>query len=149
MPGPLSAPVFIAGLAAAVAWNVLQERKVPGTLDRCCQLALLACRAMCLSAGQNLAALVEAHLETLDILVIDHFVVGKYRLLASTATTGSARARIAISPISRWSRRTVPSGALSEARTLSRSILGRLVRLLVVHTCSCFSLCVGTITCGW
>jgi hypothetical protein len=146
MPGPITARVFFAGLAAAVAWDVLQERKVPRTLDRCSQLALLACRAMGLAAGQNLATLIKAHLETLDVLVVDNLVIGEDWLLAAAATTASARP--AIPAISRRSRRTFPSGALSEARALGRSALGRLVRLLVVHTCKRFSLCIGTITRG-
>ena len=120
---------------------------MPGPLDRGRQLALLACGAMRLAARQNLAPLIKAHLETLDVLVVDNLVIGEDRLLAAAATTASARP--AIPAISRRSRRTFPSGALSEARTLCRSALGRLVRLLVVHTCKRFSLCIGTITRGW
>jgi hypothetical protein len=118
-------------LAAAIAGDVLQEGKVPGPLDRGRQLALLPCGAVSLAARQNLAPLIKAHLETLDVLVIDHLVVGENRLLAPAATTTPARP--AFAAISGWSRRTVPSGALSEARTLAWSAPGRLVRLLVVH----------------
>lgn len=107
---------------------------MPCPLDGSRQLSLLAGGAMGLAARKDLAPLVKAHLETLDVLVINHLVVGEDRLLATAASAASARARVP--SISRWSRRTVPSGALSEARTLSRSALGRLVRLLVVHTCT-------------
>lgn len=89
---------------------------------------------MRLAARQNLATLVETHLETLDVLVIDHFIVGEYRLLAPAAATRTTWAGFPIPSIPRWSSRTVPSGALSKARTLRGSILGRLVRLLAIHT---------------
>jgi hypothetical protein len=122
----------VRALAAAIARDVLQERKVSGPLDGGRQFPLLACRTMRLAPGKYLPALIETQLETLDVLVIDHFVVREDRLLAPAASTASPRA--GFPAISRWSRRTVPSGALSEARTLGWSAPGRLVRLLVVHT---------------
>ena len=104
-----------------------------GALDSGRQFALLACRTMRLAARQDLAPLVEAHFETLDVLVIDHFIVREHRLLAATASATSAWTGIPIPAIARWSRGTVPSSALSEARSLGGSAPGRLVRLLVVH----------------
>jgi hypothetical protein len=96
---------------------------------------------MRLAAGQDLAALVKAHLQTLDILVIDHLIVREDRLLPAATTTASAGSAITVSSISRRTRRTVTSGASTEARSLSRSALGRLVgRLLSIHSCLPFLL---------
>lgn len=121
-------------LPAAITRDVLQQCEMPRSFDRDRQLPLFARRAMRLAARQNLATLVETHLETLDVLVIDHFIVGEYRLLAPAAATRTTWAGFPIPSIPRWSSRTVPSGALSKARTLRGSILGRLVRLLAIHT---------------
>ena len=57
-----------------------------GALDRNRQFPLLACRTMGLAARQNLASLIKAHFKTLDVLVIDHFVVGEYWLLAASSS---------------------------------------------------------------
>ena len=126
-------------LPAAVARNVLQKSEVPGALDGDRQFPLLACRTMRLASWQNLAALVKTQFETLDVLVIDYLVIRKDCLLA--ATSGSTTTWSSISAVSGWSRRTITSGASTEARSLTRSALGRLVRLSVIHTCECFSLC--------
>ena len=122
-------------LAALITGDVLQEGEVPGSLDGHGQFALLPCRAMCLAARQNLAPLVQTHLKTLDVLVIDHLVVGEDSLLAPASSTATTTARsTGLATISGWARRTITSGACSEARSLLRSALGRLVRLLVIHT---------------
>jgi len=105
---------------------------MPGAFDRHGQFALLAGRAMGLAARQNLATLIKAHLETLDVLVIGHLVIGKNGLLAPSSTATAAWAT-GLTSIPRWARRTITSGACSEARSLLRSALGRLVRLLVIH----------------
>ena len=140
----------LSSLPAAIAGDVLQKGKMPGALNRHGQLALLACGAMRLPAGKNLPALVQTALQALDVLVVDHFVVGKNGLLAaSTASASASAASRRIPAVTIWSGRTVTSGARSEARSLTWSALGRLVRLLVVHTVQNFSLCPRTITCGW
>lgn len=97
--GQNAAPVPVFGdsvgrlaLSPSIGGDVLQEGEVPGPLDRNRQLALLACRTMRLPAGEDLAPLVQTHLETLDVLVIDHFVVGEDRLLAAARSPAPARA---------------------------------------------------------
>jgi hypothetical protein len=90
---------------------------------------------MRLATGQDLAALIKAHFQTLDVLVIDHFVVRENRLLPAATATATAGSAITVSSISRWTRRTVTSGASTEARSLNWSALGRLVgRLLSIHS---------------
>ena len=59
---------------------------MPGALDGDRQFPLLACRTMGLAAWQYFASLVETHFKTLDVLVIDHLVVGKNWLLAATSS---------------------------------------------------------------
>jgi hypothetical protein len=134
----MSEPCFYfiewAGLAAAIARDVLQERQMAGPLDRDGQLTLFAGGAMGLAAGQYLAALVQTHLETLDVLVIDHLIVGENGLLAPASAATTATWATALASITGWARRTITSGACSEARSLRRSVPGRLVRLLVIHT---------------
>src|SRR3954452_11697080 len=103
-------------LATSVARYVLEQGDVTRALDRDGQFPLLASGAMCLASRKNLPALIETHLKTLDVLVIDHFVVGKNGLLAPARSATPSTARpTGLATISAWSRRTITSGACSEA----------------------------------
>ncbi len=85
--------ILQANLPALVNRNKRQQGKVPRALDRNGQLALNAGRAMRLPSWKNLAPLVDREPQSRNVLVIDNFVVGKDRLLASrgtaTASTGA------------------------------------------------------------
>jgi len=79
-----------ANLPALVNRNKRQQGKMPRALDRNGQLALNAGRAMCLPSWKNLAPLVDCETQSRNVLVIDNFVVGKDRLLASRRTATSS-----------------------------------------------------------
>ena len=65
---------------------------MPGAFDRHGQFPLLAGGAMRLPARKNLPALVQTTLESLNVLVINYFVVGENGLLAASTTTSASTA---------------------------------------------------------
>ena len=65
---------------------------MPGTLDRHGQGTLLASLAVGLAPIGDLAALVEATAQALDILVVDDLARSEDRLLAATTATAEATA---------------------------------------------------------